>query len=56
MSAIVYTVNRKGGDYIKASVVPANHSEEPRFGVADGVVVSFMLLCVAGLVCLLVLS
>ena len=56
MSAIVYTVNRKGGDYIKATVVPANHSEQPRFGVADAVVVSFLLLCVGGLVCLLLLT
>ena len=56
MSAIVYKVNRKSGDYIKAAVVPANHSEEAHFGVADGVVVSVLLLCVCGLVCLLVLS
>ena len=56
MSAIVYTVNRKGGDYIKATVVPANHSEQPRFGLMDGVVVSFLLLVVGGLVCLLALT
>ncbi len=56
MSAIVYRVNRKGGDYIKAAVVPSNHSEESHFGVLDGVVLSFLLLCVAGLVCLLAMS
>jgi hypothetical protein len=56
MSAIVYKVNRKSGDYIKAAVVPSNHSEEPHFGVVDGVVVSFLLLCACGLVCLLALS
>ena len=56
MSAIVYKVNRKSGDYIKAAVVPSNHSEESHFGVADGVIVSVLLLCVGGLVCLLVLS
>ena len=56
MSAIVYTVKRPGGDYIKATMVPANHSEETRFGLADGVVISFLLLCVGGLVCLLALS
>ena len=56
MSAIVYTVNRKGGDYIKANVVPANHSEQSRFGVMDGVVVSFLLLCFGGLVFLLALT
>ena len=56
MSAIVYRVNRKGGDYIKATVVPSNHSEEPHFGMVDGVVLSFLLLCVGGLVCLLALN
>jgi len=55
MSAIVYKVNRKNGDYIKAAVVPSNHSEESHFGVVDGVIVSFLLLCACGLVCLLVL-
>ena len=56
MSAIVYRVNRKGGDYIKATVVPANHSEQTRFGVMDGVVISFLLLVVGGLLCLLALT
>ena len=56
MSAIVYRVNGKSGDYIKTAVVPSNHSEESHFGLVDGVVVSFLLLCACGLVCLLVLS
>ena len=56
MSAIVYRVNGKSGDYIKAAVVPSNHSEESHFGLVDGVVVSFLLLCACGLVCLLALS
>ncbi len=56
MSAIVYRVNRKSGDYIKAAVVPSNHSEEAHFGLVDGVVLSFLLICAGGLVCLLVLS
>ena len=56
MSAIVYKVNRKSGDYIKASVVPSNHSEEAHFGVMDGVVLSFLLLVVGGLLCLLALT
>jgi hypothetical protein len=56
MSAIVYKVNRKGGNYIKAAVVPSNHSEESHFGVVEGVIVGFLLLCVCALVCLLVLS
>jgi hypothetical protein len=56
MSAIVYKVNRKNGDYVKAAVVPSNHSEESHFGVVDGVIVSFLLLRACGLVCLLVLK
>jgi hypothetical protein len=56
VSAIVYKVKRKSGDYIQGGVVASNHSEESHFGVADGVIVSLLLLCVGGLVCLLVLS
>ena len=56
MSAIVYRVNGKSGDYIKTAVVPSNHSEESHFGLVDGVVVSFLLLCACGLLCLLALS
>jgi hypothetical protein len=56
MSAIVYKVKRKSGDYIKTAIVASNHSEESHFGVADGVIVTVLLLCVGGLVCLLVLS
>jgi hypothetical protein len=55
MSAIVYKVNRKSGAYIKAAVVPSNHSEESHFGLVDGVIAGFLLLCACGLVCLLVL-
>ena len=55
MSAIVYRVKRKSGDYIKAPMVASNYSEETRFGVVEGVVVNFLLLCASGLVCLLVL-
>ena len=56
MSAILYKVHRKSGDCLKAGVVPSNHSEESHFGVVEGVIVGFLLLCVSGLVCLLVLS
>ena len=55
MSAIVYRVNRKNGAFVKAGIVPANHSEEARFGVLDGVIAGALLLCAAGLVCLLLL-
>jgi len=53
MGLLAFTVNRKSGDYIKATVVPANHSEEPRLGVADGAIIAFFLLCVSGLIYLL---
>jgi hypothetical protein len=56
MSAIVYKVSRKSGDYIKAGFIPSNHSEESHFGVVDGVVVGFLLVCAGGLLCLLALS
>ena len=55
MSAIVYRVNGRSGDYIKTAVVPSNHSEEAHFGLLDGVIVSFLLLCAGGLLCLLVM-
>jgi hypothetical protein len=56
MSAIVYKVNRKNGAYVRMAVVPSNHSEESHFGLVDGVIVSFLLLCAFSLLCLLVLS
>jgi len=56
MSAIVYKVNCKSGEYIKAAVIPANHSEESHFGPIDATVLGFLLLCAGGLVCLLLLS
>jgi len=52
MSAVAFKVNQKSGDYVKATIVPANHSEEPHFGLVDGVIIGFFLLCVAGLVAL----
>ena len=56
MSAITFKVGRKSGDYVKATVVPANHAEEPHFGWLDGAIVAFFLLCAGGLVYLLVAS
>jgi hypothetical protein len=56
MSAIMYKVRRKSGDYIKAAVVPSNHSEESHFGVMDGIIIGFLLLFAGGLACLLVLG
>ena len=54
MKAIAFRVDGKSGDYIKATLAPANRSEEPRFGLLDGVVIAFFLLCVGGLVLFLI--
>ncbi len=53
MSAITFRVNRKSGDYVKATLIPANHSEEPHFGLLDGGIIAFFLLCTGGLIYLL---
>ena len=53
MSGLAFRVNKKSGDYIKATVVPANHTEEPRFSVVDGTIIAFFLLCASGLIYLL---
>jgi hypothetical protein len=53
MSAITFRVTRKSGDYVKATLVPANHSEEPRFGLLDGGIVAFFLTCAGALIYLL---
>ena len=54
MSAITFRVPQKNGDYVKATLVPANHSEEPHFGLLDGAIIGFFLLCASGLIYLLV--
>ncbi|MCU0784372.1 MAG: hypothetical protein MUF81_10070 [Verrucomicrobia bacterium] len=56
MSAIMFRVHGKSGDYVKATLVPANHSEEPHFGLLDGGIITFFLLCVSGLICLLLIG
>ncbi len=53
MISITFRVPRKNGAYVRATVVPANHSEESRFGWLDGVIVGFFLLCTGGLIFLL---
>jgi hypothetical protein len=53
MTRIACNVSRKSRIF-NAALVPANHSEEARFGAIDGAVIIFFLLCVAGFICFLV--
>jgi hypothetical protein len=53
MTRIAYNVSRKSNVF-NTALVPANHSEEVRFGVIDGAVIVFFLLCVGGFICFLV--
>jgi len=56
MSAIVYRVNRKSGDYIKAAVIPPGRSGQPHFSRTERVIVGLLLLCACGVICLLALN
>ena len=53
MSTLTFKVNRKSGEYVRPSLLPANHSAQSRFGLLDGIIVSFFAVCVGGLVYLL---
>ena len=53
MSTLAFKVHRKRGDYVKPTLIPANHSEQSRFGLLDGAIVGCFLICAAGLVYLL---
>jgi len=53
MNAIAFKANRKSGDYLTPTILPANHSEEVRLGWLDGVIAAIFLSCVGGLVFLL---
>jgi hypothetical protein len=53
MTRIAYNVSRKSNVF-NTALVPANRSEEARFGATDGAVIVFFLLCVAGFICFLV--
>jgi hypothetical protein len=53
VSTLTFKVNRKSGEYVKPSLLPANHSAQSRFGALDGVIVGFFAVCVGGLVYLL---
>ena len=54
MKSIAFKVDGRNRDYIKASLIPANHSQESHFGLLDCAIVAFFLLCVGGLLYLLV--
>ena len=56
MSALAFKVTKKDGAYVKPSLVPADHSGKRGFGALDGAILAFFLLCVAGLVCLLLMK
>jgi hypothetical protein len=55
VTKIAFNVNRKGGlHFVHSALVPANRSEQARFGLLDGSVIAFfVLLCATGLVFLL---
>jgi hypothetical protein len=53
MSTLTFKVSRKSGEYVKPSLLPANHSARSRFGLLDGVIVGFFSVCVCGLIYLL---
>ena len=53
MSTLTFKVNRKSGEYVRPSLLPANHSAQSRFGLLDGVIVGFFAVCVSGLIYLL---
>jgi hypothetical protein len=53
MTRIAYNMSRKS-HFFNTALVPANHSEEARFGPIDGAVIVFFLLCIAGFIWFLV--
>jgi hypothetical protein len=55
MSEISYRVQGKNGDFVKTTVIPANHSQEPHFGALDVAVLSVVGLCLIGGLALLLL-
>jgi len=53
MSTLTFKVSRKNGEYVKPSLLPANHSAQSHFGLLDVAIVGFFALCVGGLIFLL---
>jgi hypothetical protein len=54
VTKIALNVDERSG-VLRTTVVPANRSDEPRFGLLDGTVIVFFLLCVAGLIYMMTL-
>lgn len=54
MKSVLFKVDGRNRDYIRATLAPANHSEESHFGLLDFAIVAFFLLCIGGLLYLLV--
>lgn len=52
MNSVAFKVQKKNGDYIKPTIVPAKAANE-RFGSVDGAIIAFFLICVSGLIYLL---
>lgn len=53
MATLAFKVSRKSGEYVKPSLLPANHSAQSHFGLVDGAIVGFFGLCIGGLIFLL---
>jgi hypothetical protein len=55
MAKIAFNVNRRSGvNFVHSTLVPANRSQQARFGLIDGTVIAFfLLLCATGLAFLL---
>lgn len=49
MKTIAFKVHGKNGDYVRATIVPSNHSEEAHFGLVDGVVIGFFVVALGSL-------
>lgn len=51
--SIAFRVNRRSGDYVKATVVPSNRSQGSHFGALDRVIAICLVTAIGGLIYLL---
>jgi hypothetical protein len=56
MNATPVAVEAKNGDCTRVIAGPMNRSEEPRFGLADGLIIAFFALLAIGIGCWFVLK